>query len=177
MSRATVRRALAEYSPASRPFQSPDFLDRIVWHLQALLSSRSFEDILFDKSHRFQIDEVYLLDGDSLALVSFASCAPARHSTFKRVNNSAKRIAAQICDGNGQIRCSFEKPDGRNFISEVGEQMVLVAIVRGQPNEMILANFEFSLRRIEDHFHDQFEQAGTALMHALQPFPEDCPLI
>ena len=177
MLRATVRRALAEYSPASRPFQAPSFIDRTVWRIQALFSSRSFEDVLFDKTHRFQVEEVYLLDAETLALVSFASCDPARHSTAKRIEGSAQRIALQIRDDNGFIRRSIERPDGRNIICEVGEQMLLVAIVRGQPNELILADLGFSLHRIEDHFRERFAQAGSALMHALQPFLEDCLLI
>lgn len=177
MLRATVRRALAEYSPASRPFQPPGFLDRTVWRMQALFSSRSFEDVLFEKTHRFQVEEVYLLDAETLALVSFASCDPARHSTAKRVENSAQRIALQLRDDHGMIRRSFERADGRNVICETGERMLLVAVVRGQPNELILADLSFSLHRIESHFRERFAQAGSALMHALQPFLEDCLLI
>ncbi|MGJ8633121.1 MAG: hypothetical protein ACSHX7_04315 [Luteolibacter sp.] len=177
MLRATVRRALAEYSPSNRPFQPPGFMDRSVWRLQALFSSQTYEDVLFEKTNRFQIEEVYLLDASTLALVSFASCDPARHSTAKRVNASAKRIALQIRNENGQIRRSLEKADGRNVIAESGEFTILVAIVRGRPNELILADLEFSLKRIEEHFRDRFKVAGSALMHALQPFLEDCLLI
>lgn len=177
MLRATVRRALAEYSPASRPFQAPSFMDRTVWRIQALFSSRSFEDVLFDKTHRFQVEEVYLLDAETLALVSFASCDPARHSTAKRIEGSAQRIALQLRDEKGNIRRSIERADGRNVICEEGQHMLLVAIVRGQPNEMILADLSFSLHRIEDHFRERFAQAGSALMHALQPYLEDCLLI
>ncbi len=177
MLRATVRRALAEYSPESRPFQAPGFMDRMIWRMQSLFSSRSFEDVFFEKTHRFQVEEVYLLDAETLALVSFASCDPARHSTAKRIEGSAQRIALQLRDENGLIRRSLVRADGRNVICEVGKQMLLVAIVRGQSNEMILADLSFSLHRIEDHFRERFAQTGSALMYALQPFLEDCLLI
>lgn len=177
MLRATVRRALAEYSPATRPFHPPGFMDRTVWRMQALFSSRSFEDVLFEKTHRFQVEEVFLLDADTLALVSFASCDPARHSAVKRIEASAQRIALQLRDENGTIRRSFERADGRNVICEPGSQMLLAAVVRGEPNELIIADLGFSLRRIESHFSERFAQAGSALMHALQPFLEDCLLI
>ncbi|MBC7981413.1 MAG: hypothetical protein H7Y36_12695 [Armatimonadetes bacterium] len=177
MLRATIRRALAEYTPASRPFQAPGFLDRLVWRIQALFSSRTYDDVVFEKTHRFQVEEVYLLDAVTLAVVSFASCDPARHSAVKRVESSAQRIALQIRDDNGENRRSFELADGKNIIAETGEHMILVAVVRGQPNELILSDLEFSLRRIEDHFRERFQQAGSALMHALQPFLEDCLLI
>jgi hypothetical protein len=177
MLRATVRRALAEYSPASRPFQPPGFVDRMIWRFQALLSSRSFEDVLFEKTHRFQVEEVFLLDAETLSLVSFASCDPARHSAAKRIEASAQRIALQLRDEKGAIRRSFERTDGRNVICEAGGQMLLVAIVRGQPNELIIADLCYSLHRIEIHFSERFKQAGSAMMHALQPFLEDCLLI
>lgn len=123
------------------------------------------------------MQEVYLLDVKTLALVSFASCDPARHSSVKRVEGAAQRIALQIRDGEGEIRRSIERADGMNVIAEKGSQMLLVASVRGQPTEMIIADLEFSFRRIEEHFRERFAQAGYALMHALQPFREDCLLI
>lgn len=177
MLRATVRRALAEYSPANRPFEAPGFMDRTIWRMQALFSSRTFEDVMFEKTHRFQVDEVFLFDAKTLALVSFASCDPARHSAAKRVESSAHRIAMKLRDEEGSIQRSYERADGRNVISEAGDHVLLAAVVRGQPNEVILADLGFCLHRIEVHFQERFEQAGSALMHALQPFLEDCLLI
>jgi hypothetical protein len=177
MLRATVRRALAEYSPANRPFEAPGFMDRTIWRMQALFSSSTYEDVLFEKTHRFQVDEVFLFDAKTLALVSFASCDPARHSTAKRVESSAHRIAMKLRDEEGNVLRSFERADGKNVITEIGEHVLLAAVVRGQPNEVILADLGFCLHRIEAHFKERFEQAGSALMHALQPFLEDCLLI
>jgi hypothetical protein len=177
MLRATVRRALAEYSPASRPFQGPGAMDRVVWQLQALFTSRTYEEVLFQKTHRFQMEEVYLVDAASLALVSFASCDPARHASVKRVRNTVHRLTLKLRDDHGGIRESFELADQRNVISRAGRFVVLVAIVRGEANELILSDLEFSLRRIEDRFREQFQQPGSALLHTLQPFLEDCLLI
>lgn len=177
MLRATIRRALAEYSPANRPFHAPGTFDRIMWHLQALFTSRTYEDILFEKTHRFQVEEVFLVDAASLALVSFASSDPARHSSARRIGSTVQRIAMQLRDDEGKIRSSFELPDQRNAISREGRFVTLVAIVRGRPNELVIADIEFALRRIEDRFREQFKQEGSALLHALQPFLEDCLLI
>lgn len=177
MLRATIRRALAEYSPASRPFHAPGSFDRFIWHLQALFTSRTYEDILFEKTHRFQVEEVFLLDVASLALVSFASCDPARHSSAKRVHSTVHRLAMQLRDEQGKLQQTFELPDQRNAISRAGRHVVLMAVVRGQPNDLVLADLEFALRRIEDHFRAQFQDQGSALLHKLQPFLEDCLLI
>jgi hypothetical protein len=177
MLRATIRRALAEYSPTSRPFHAPAAYDRFIWHLQALFTSRTYEDILFEKTNRFQVEEVYLLDISSLALVSFASCDPARHASAKRVTPMVHRIATELRDAKGNIRSNFELPDQRNAIACAGALVNLVAVVRGRPSELILADLEFALRRIEDRFREQFKKEGSPLMLALQPFLEDCLLI
>lgn len=177
MLRATIRRALAEYAPSTRPFRAPHAYDRFIWHLQALFTSRTYEDIIFEKTHRFQVEEVFLVDAASLALVSFASCDPARHASAKRVSSTVQRLALQLRNVDGKIQESFELPDQRNVISRAGRFVILVAIVRGQPSELVLADLEFALRRIEDRFREQFQQEGSPLLFALQPFLEDCLLI
>ena len=177
MLRATIRRALAEYAPASRPFQPPGAWDRFIWHVQALFTSRTYEDIFFEKTRRFQVEEVFLLDSASLALVSYASCDPARHASVGRVSGTVHRLALQLRDEEGKIRQSFEASDRRHVISRQGSHVVLMAIVRGHPGELAFSDLEFALRRIEDHFREQFQQEGSALLYPLQPFLEDCLLI
>ena len=177
MLRATIRRALAESSPGSRPFNPPGAVDRLVWHLQALFTSRTYEDIFFEKTHRFQVGEVFLVDASTLALVSFASCDPARHASPRRVESSVQRLALQLRDDSGNIRETFELPDQRNVITRTGRFVTLLAVVRGRPTDIVIADLEFALRRIEDRFHEQFQQQGSALLHTLQPFLEDCLLI
>ncbi len=177
MLRATIRRALAESTPGSRPFHPPGAIDRFVWHLQALFTSRTYEDIFFEKTHRFQIGEVFLVDAASLALVSFASCDPARHSSPRRVESSVQRLALQLRDASGKLRDSFELPDQRHVIARAGRFVTMLAVVRGHPSELVIADLEFALRRIEDRFRDQFQQQGSALLYPLQPFLEECLLI
>jgi hypothetical protein len=177
MLRATIRRALAEYSPSSRPFEAPKLLDRLFWHLRALFTSRPYEDILFEKTRRFQVEEVFLLDATSLAMVSFASCDPARHSSARRVSVTAQKIASRLRDASGRFHPALELSSTHRAIARRGRHVILVAIVRGRPSELMLADIEFSLRRIEDYFRDQFSQEGSALLHEVQPFLEDCLLI
>lgn len=177
MLRATIRRALAEYAPASRPFQPPGVLDRFFWHVRALFTSRTYEDIFFEKTRRFQVEEVFLLDAATLALVSFASCDPARHASVRRVSSTAQRLALHLRDAAGKFHPAFELSASHRAVARRGRHVVLCAIVRGRPGELVLADLEFALRRIEDHFRDQFQQEGSALLHELQPFLEDCLLI
>ncbi|MFT4176220.1 MAG: hypothetical protein QM627_06150 [Luteolibacter sp.] len=179
MLRATVRRALAEYSPAKRPFRSPGAMDRFIWRMQALFSSRSYGDILFEKTHRFQVQEVFLLDADSLSLISYASTDPARHANPRRIPGTVHRISLQIRDKEetGKIRPRLELPGARIVINRSGKNTILSAILRGQPNDLILSDLDFTLRRIEERFREQLSAQGTPLLNELQPFLEDCLLI
>ncbi|RYD22704.1 MAG: DUF3572 family protein [Verrucomicrobiaceae bacterium] len=176
MLRSTIRRALAEYAP-TRPFRAPGFVDRLFWHLQALFTSRTYDEIVFEKTHRFQVEEVFLVDAASLALISFASSDPARHASAKRVSNTVQRLALQVRDENGKIRETFELPEQRQAVSLAGRFVVLIAVVRGVPGELVMADLDFALRRIEDRFREKFLQDGSPLLHPLQPFLEDCLLI
>ena len=177
MLRATVRRSLAEFSPTQRPFKSPGIIHRTLWRLEALFTSRTYEDILFKKTHRFQIDEVFALDATSLALISYASCDPARHISIARITPTVHRLASQLRDENGKVRPLLQLSDGRNLVSFRGRWIVLMALVRGNPNELLMTDLEYSLERIEERFRDRFKSDGSPLLHALQPFLEDCLLI
>jgi len=178
MLRATIRRALAEYSPASnRPFQPPTALDRLRWRMQALFSSRTYEDILFEKTHRFQVEEIFLVDAGTLALISYASVNPGRHSSTRRVEATIKRIALQARDPEGVLKESFQLPDSRNVFTQKGNFVTILAVFRGQPNEMAINDLSYALDNIEARFCERFRDHSLPLLKALQPFLEDCLLI
>lgn len=177
MLRATIRRALAEFNPTQRPFETPGAIDRLTWRLQALFTSRAYEDIVFEKTHRFQVEEVFLLDLASLALISFASTDPGRHASAKRIEGTVQRLALQVRNADGSIRSEFELPENRTAVSKSGRFAILIAVVRGRTNELVMADLDFSLRRVEDRFREKFAPGGPPLMQELQPFLEDCLLI
>ncbi len=178
MLRATVRRALAEYSPTTgRPFTNPGVWDRFKWRMRALFTSRTYEDILFEKTNRFQVDEVFLLDATTLSLVSHASTNPGRHASAKRVESTVHRLALQMRGEGGTLRRYFKLPDDRNVIVREGSFITLVSVFRGMPNEMAINDLGYTLGSIEERFADRYSIPGSPLMKLLQPFLEDCLLI
>ncbi|MCF7731669.1 MAG: hypothetical protein K9N23_08270 [Akkermansiaceae bacterium] len=175
--RSTIRRALAEYNPTSRPFRPPGLLDRFFWRLLALFTSRTYEEIIFEKTNRFQVEEVFLLDRHSLAMISYASNDPARHSAPRRIEATAQRLARQARGPENQRVPAFALPERRIALTCEGEYGILVAITRGTPNELLLSDLDFSLRRIESRFRARFKEAHQPLLQELQPYLEDCLLI
>lgn len=175
--RASIRRALAEYNPAARPFRQPGLWDRFFWRLLALFTSRTYEEIVFEKTHRFLVEEVYLLDRRSLALVSYASNDPARHSSPRRIEATVQRLARQVRTSDGGTAPTFELPERRTAITCQNDTVLLVAITRGTPNDLLMADLNFALQRIEERFHDRLTTTADPLLRELQPYLEDCLLI
>jgi hypothetical protein len=172
--RATFRRALAEQH--SGPFQDPGFPHRILWRAQALFTSRSYDEVLADKIRRFSVEEVYLLDRDTLSLVSFASCDPVRHSNPRKVGSFARQLALRVRDESGAMTLGFELGENRRTFVRPGTFCHLVAVIRGEVNDLVKADLDFALRRIETRFREPFAH-GQPLLKELQPLLEECLLI
>lgn len=172
--RATFRRALAEQH--SGPFQDPDLTHRILWRAQALFTSRSYDEVLADKIRRFSVEEVFLLDRDKLSLISYASCDPVRHSNPRRVGSFAKQLAIRVKDESGAILLGFELGENRRTFVRPGRFCHLVAVIRGEINDLVKADLDFALRRIETRFEEPFVH-GQPLLKELQPLLEECLLI
>lgn len=172
--RATFRRALAEQH--SGPFQDPGFTHRILWRAQALFTSRSYDEVLADKIRRFSVEEVYLLDRDTLSLVSFASCDPVRHSNPRKVGSFARQLALRVRDESGALTLGFELGENRRTFVRPGSFCHLVAVIRGEINDIVKSDLDFALRRIETRFREPFVH-GQPLLKELQPLLEECLLI
>lgn len=172
--RATFRRALAEHQGG--PFHEPGFPHRLLWRTQALFTSRSYDEVLSEKIRRFHVEEVHLLDRDRLSLVSYASCDPVRHANPRRVGSFARQLALRVKDESGAVQLGFELGEGRRTFIRPGEFCLLVAVVRGEINDLLKSDLDFALRRIESRFREPFLQ-GQPLLKELQPLLEECLLI
>lgn len=172
--RATFRRALAEQHAG--PFHDPDITHRILWRAQALFTSRSYDEVLADKIRRFSVEEVYLLDRDKLSLVSYASNDPVRHSNPRRVGSFARQLGLRVRDESGALLLGFELGENRRTFVRPGRFCLLVAVIRGEINDLVKADLDFALRRIETRYHQPFVQ-GEPLLKELQPLLEECLLI
>lgn len=175
--RATIRRALAEHSPSHSPFQKPGFFDRLGWRLAALFSSRTYEEIHFEKTRRFRVEEVYLLEKINLSMISYASSDPARHASAKRVHSTVCRIADGALDKEGTIRLFYDLPEGRHAVVREGGNALLIAVVLGTPGDALRIDLDFTLHRVEERFGPRFHNLEDPLLHSIQPHLEDCLLI
>jgi hypothetical protein len=177
MLRAAVRRALAESAASARPAPPPGPFAKFRWRLKAFFTGRAYRDVLSEKTHHFQVGEVFLVDSATHRLVSFASCDPAVHKSPQLVESAILRLLSQLCEPSGGLRRSFELSEQHHIFSAPGQFVTLLAMVRGRPSDSVVADLEFALLRIEDRFREQLRHPESPLLPALQPFLEDCLLI
>lgn len=175
MLRAAIRRVLAE-SPTPPP-QPAKLLTRLSWRLNALLTGKSYETVAFEKSKRFQIEEVFLLNANSLALVSHASNTQHSQPDSARSEARAQRLARQLTRSEDGSFPLLRLPKENTALTCQGQYLLLVAITRGTPDKLLKADLDFMLSRIEERFRSRFSHHASPLLHELRPYLEDCLLI
>ncbi len=177
MLRAIVRRAIAEQMQTMNHFQRIGVMDRICWRLRALLTSRTYDDIVFEKTHRYQVEEVFLLRHDSDTLISYASSDPSRHSTPRRIRYDLDRLVKELKNDEGEIETSAELPNKRTAIVHSAENCYLIACVRGRANALVHSDLDYALMQVEQRFGKRLRDQGQHFIHVLQPLLEGCLLI
>lgn len=179
MIRNTVRRAIAEQMVTAQQFRRVGIFDRIVWRLWALLSSRSYQDVVFERTHRFQIEEAYLIRRSSRTLVSYVHHDPGIHVTPRRIRNRLRRLVTdmEIALATSATTFDITKPDPRLGMVREGEHCYLIAVLRGRSNALVRADLDFLLTQIESRLGSQLEQESETLLRVVQPLLEGCLLI
>lgn len=178
MLRSTVRRAIAEQMKDASPFRDVSGWDKFAWKLRALMSSRTYEDILFDYTRRYQVEEVFLLRPKTRSLISYASHDPARHTRPGKVEGTVKKIATKIANKatNDNSPVKWENSN-RHLLIRHGKHCTMAAIVHGAPNAILRADLDYAVRQAEDRFGKTLEDDSDIHLHILQPMLEGCLLI
>src|SRR5690606_16111247 len=103
MLRHSIRRALAEQMETAQHFSSLNATSKLAWRLKALFTSRSYDDIVFERTRRYQVTEVFLLARGTNQLISYASNDPVRHCHSKQIQSDLKQLLKDCRDHLGQL--------------------------------------------------------------------------
>lgn len=177
MLRSTVRRAIAEQLDTARQFGEVGPVDRLAWRLSALFTSRSYDEIVFDRTRRFQVEEVYLIRKCDKSLISYASYDPARHSSTRRIQSTLRMLVRKLKSKDETLKTSYELPEKRALLVRVGKHCLLLATLRGADNALVRADLDYVLRQAEERFGDRLNRSSEAFLQILQPILEGCLLI
>jgi len=179
MLRSTVRRAIAEQMDDSSPFNEVAGWDKLAWKMRALFSSRTYEDIVFDRTKRYQVEEVFLLRRHTRSMISYASNSPVRHSQTGKVQSTVKKIASK-CGGSkdpSESENYIKWEDNRSLMIRRGKHCILAAIVHGSSNAILRSDLDYALRQAEERFGKALEEENDIHLQILQPLLEGCLLI
>ncbi|MGB2428273.1 MAG: hypothetical protein ACPIGG_02155 [Akkermansiaceae bacterium] len=175
--RSTVRRAIAEQMAASTPFRDVPGWNKLAWKLRALMTSRTYEEILFDHTRRYQVEEVFLLRPQTRSLISYASHNPARHAKSSKVDSTVRKIATKSASLSIHESSTLKWEDDRHLVIRPGKHSLLAAIVHGSPNAVLEADLDYVLRQVEQRLGYTPEDDKDIHLHVLQPMLECCLLI
>jgi hypothetical protein len=64
----------------------------MAWRMKALVSSRTCDDIVFERTQRYQVEEVYLLRSESHSLISYGSHNPSHHANPRKIRYDLVRL-------------------------------------------------------------------------------------
>jgi hypothetical protein len=177
MLRATVRRAIAEQMETMHHFGQISMGDRIAWRLKALFTSRTYDDLVFERTHRYRVEEVYLLRYQSNSLISYASHDPSRHATTRKIKYDLSRLVVELQDEDGELRKSFKLPNHNTAAVRCGQNCFLLASVKGPINALVRADLDYVLTQVEQRFGERLRDQGQHFVQVLQPLLEGCLLI
>ena len=175
--RSTVRRAIAEQMTEASPFRDISGWHKFIWKLRALMSSRTYEDVLFDHTRRYQVEEAFLLRPQTRSLISYASHNPARHAKPVKVEATVRKIATKTASMTPNQSSTIDWSEDRKLVVRPGAHSLLAAIVHGSPNAVLEADLDYLLRQVEERLGKSLEDETDVHLHILQPMLECCLLI
>lgn len=175
--RTTIRRAFAQQIAHDKPASDPSFLNHLWWRLQSFFGDRYYEELVFEHTKRFRIEEVFLFEKTQRRLISFVSDDPYRQSMNKQVQRTVSHLIQSVFDNQNTIRLQFPMPRGRMAEVRQGKRCLLVAIILGNIHDTSRSDLDYTLRRIENRYGSRLSDADDDLSRGLHPHLEDCLLI
>ena len=177
MLRCLIRRAIAEQMQTSHHFHQFRTSEKLIWRMKALFSSQTYDDIVFEHTHRYQVEEVFLMRYNSLTLISYASHDPSRHTNPKKIRYDVSKLMGELKGADGELRKAFALPNKRTALTRLGQNCFMVAVIRGHTNTTVCADLDYTLKQIEKHFIKRIHEEGHHFIQIIQPLLEDCLLI
>jgi len=140
MLRNIIRRTLAEQLPSKN--QSSGF-SRLSWRFEALMTSKSLQDVTFSKTRRYRIVETYLFERQDQILLSYASRNPTRHAQINKVKSTYESLRRLIKDLPANDHKPYAMPDQCFAVIRQSSDTILIAISQGMPSSSAYIDLDY----------------------------------
>ena len=175
--RTLIRRTFAEQRSLYEPIDEPGWLSRLNWSVGAFFGGRSYREVLWEKTGRFRMEEVYLLRANDGKCLAHVAGDAQREGGMRRAMEMARLLADSRFDAEGALRSRFRLPQGLRAELRAGRFCDLVAVVSGNFPESLLVDLDFLLRRIESRYGKELVEQEDVDLTGLRPLLVDCLLI
>jgi len=172
MLRNLFRRTLAEQLPRE---SSTSGIAHLGWRLEAFMTGKSYDEVIFSKTLRYRVEESYLFERTDHILLTYASRNVTRHAHSSRVKSTYESLRKLIKKLPNEDSKPYNMPDGRFAVIRQTDETILVSICHGKPTSASLEDLDYLHKQVNQRFIPN--RNNVDLLKFLQPTLESTLLI
>ncbi len=161
--RKTVTNSIKQFvSDINRAIEQDFSIKSLKWRWQAKKAGITYPEMLFQKTIRYQVTDIFLINKDNGLLIEHAGS-----DDLLKDNNA---ISAMLTAIQSFIEDSFDSEDAhlqsveiknQNFIIATGPKVYLAAVVKGNPTERLKQRFQEIIENIHAEYSEMLLQEDT----------------
>lgn len=161
--RKTVTNSIKQFvSDINRTLELGFSAKALKWRWQALRSDKSFAEIVFQKTIRYQVQDIFLINKSNGLLIEYAGSDD--------LLKDSNAISGMLTAIQSFIGDSFETEDAnlqsaqisnQDFIVATGPKVYLAAVVKGNPTERLKQKFQEVIENIHADYSEVLLQEET----------------
>ncbi len=161
--RKTVINSIKQFvSDINRAIEQDFSIKSLKWRWQAKKAGITYPEMLFQKTIRYQVTDIFLINKDNGLLIE--------HAGSDDLLKDSNAISAMLTAIQSFIGDSFESSDAhlqsveienQNFIIATGPKVYLAAVVKGNPTERLKQKFQEVIENIHADYSDVLLQEET----------------
>ncbi len=161
--RKTVTNSIKQFvSDINRAIEQDFSIKSLKWRWQAKKAGITYPEMLFQKTIRYQVTDIFLINKDNGLLIE--------HAGSDDLLKDSNAISAMLTAIQSFIGDSFESDDAhlqsveiknQNFIVANGPKVYLAAVVKGNPTERLKQKFQEIIENIHAGYSEVLLQEET----------------
>jgi outer membrane protein OmpA-like peptidoglycan-associated protein len=180
--RTSIAASIREFAESLNQIVRKSFsFQSIRWRIEALITGKSFSDILLSRSLTYSVEQVFLIHRQSGLLLQHAAAQGSVLKDADMISGMLTAIKDFLSDSFAEGGQELETVDAGRFKLWLtyGSKLLLVGAVNGTAPADLRKTFRKALDGIEESFQKEinnFKQDHVSVFDGAQPFLEQCLL-